>query len=48
MRRHAAQYDLQPIRVSQLASNLKSIDVTLSNDLLKEIDALHDESPNPG
>jgi len=31
----------------QLANNLQSIDVTLSKELLKEINSLHDESPNP-
>jgi len=32
---------------AQLEGNLKSVDVTLSKELLKEIDSLHDESPNP-
>jgi aryl-alcohol dehydrogenase-like predicted oxidoreductase len=31
----------------QLEENLQSLDVTLSKDLLKEIDAIHDEMPNP-
>jgi aryl-alcohol dehydrogenase-like predicted oxidoreductase len=33
--------------VAQLESNLKSLDVTLSKELMKEIDSLHDGSPNP-
>lgn len=32
---------------SQLADNLKSLDVTLSRELLQEIDAIHDANPNP-
>jgi len=32
---------------AQLESNLRSLEVTLSKDVLKEIDALHDETPNP-
>jgi aryl-alcohol dehydrogenase-like predicted oxidoreductase len=32
---------------AQLESNLKSLDVTLSKELLKEIDAIHDDAPNP-
>jgi aryl-alcohol dehydrogenase-like predicted oxidoreductase len=32
---------------SQLEANLKSIDVTLSKELMKEIDLIHDEAPNP-
>jgi aryl-alcohol dehydrogenase-like predicted oxidoreductase len=31
----------------QLADNLKSLDVTLSKELIKAIDAVHDEHPNP-
>ena len=31
----------------QLESNLKSLDVTLSKELMKEIDSLHDDLPNP-
>jgi aryl-alcohol dehydrogenase-like predicted oxidoreductase len=33
--------------VAQLESNLKSLDVTLSKELMKEIDSIHDGSPNP-
>jgi aryl-alcohol dehydrogenase-like predicted oxidoreductase len=33
--------------VAQLESNLKSLDVTLSKELLKEIDSIHDDLPNP-
>jgi aryl-alcohol dehydrogenase-like predicted oxidoreductase len=33
--------------VAQLEHNLKSLDVTLSKELMKEIDSLHDDSPNP-
>jgi len=32
---------------SQLEANLKSIDVTLPKELMKEIDLIHDDSPNP-
>ena len=32
---------------AQLESNLKSFDVTLSKELMKEIDSLHDDLPNP-
>jgi aryl-alcohol dehydrogenase-like predicted oxidoreductase len=32
---------------AQLESNLKSLDVTLSKELMKEIDSIHDGSPNP-
>jgi aryl-alcohol dehydrogenase-like predicted oxidoreductase len=32
---------------AQLESNLGSLNVTLSKDVIKEIDALHDASPNP-
>lgn len=32
---------------TQLAANLQSLEVTLSKELLKEIDALHDATPNP-
>jgi aryl-alcohol dehydrogenase-like predicted oxidoreductase len=32
---------------TQLESNLKSLDVTLSKELMKEIDSIHDDSPNP-
>ena len=31
----------------QLAHNLKGLDVTLSKELMKEIDAIHDAHPNP-
>jgi aryl-alcohol dehydrogenase-like predicted oxidoreductase len=31
----------------QLRENLSSLELTLSKDLMKEIDALHDETPNP-
>lgn len=31
----------------QLRNNLKSLDVTLSKDLVKAIDAIHDDHPNP-
>jgi len=31
----------------QLERNLKSLDVTLSRDLMKEIDSLHEATPNP-
>ena len=34
-------------RASQLEANLKSIDVTLPKDLIKAIDAIHDDQPNP-
>jgi len=30
-----------------LQGNLKSLEVTLSKELLKEIDSIHDASPNP-
>jgi aryl-alcohol dehydrogenase-like predicted oxidoreductase len=33
--------------VAQLQSNLESLDVTLSKELLKEIDSIQDDSPNP-
>lgn len=33
--------------VSQLQKNLQSLDVSLSRELLKEIDAIHDAQPNP-
>lgn len=33
--------------VAQLQSNLESLDVTLSKELLKEIDSIHDDVPNP-
>jgi aryl-alcohol dehydrogenase-like predicted oxidoreductase len=33
--------------VAQLESNLKSLEVTLSKELMKEIDSIHDDSPNP-
>jgi aryl-alcohol dehydrogenase-like predicted oxidoreductase len=33
--------------VTQLQSNLKSLEVSLSKELLKEIDSIHDASPNP-
>jgi len=33
--------------VEQLQGNLKSLEVTLSKELLKEIDSIHDASPNP-
>ena len=32
---------------AQLESNLKSLDVTLSKELMKEIDSIHDDLPNP-
>jgi aryl-alcohol dehydrogenase-like predicted oxidoreductase len=32
---------------SQLEENLKSLDITLARDILKEIDAVHDAQPNP-
>ena len=32
---------------AQLAGNLRSLEVTLPKELMKEIDTLHDESPNP-
>jgi aryl-alcohol dehydrogenase-like predicted oxidoreductase len=32
---------------TQLKSNLKSLDVTLPKELMKEIDSIHDDSPNP-
>lgn len=32
---------------TQLASNLKGLNLTLSKELLKEIDAIHDSLPNP-
>lgn len=32
---------------AQLESNLRSLDVTLSKELMKEIDSIHDDSPNP-
>ena len=32
---------------AQLESNLKSLDVTLSKELMREIDSIHDGSPNP-
>lgn len=35
-------------RVQQLEQNLESLDVTLSRDIVKEIDAVHDSDPNPG
>jgi aryl-alcohol dehydrogenase-like predicted oxidoreductase len=31
----------------QLADNLKSLDLTLSKEIIKEIDAIHDAHPNP-
>jgi aryl-alcohol dehydrogenase-like predicted oxidoreductase len=34
-------------RVLQLQQNLQSLEVTLSRDLVKEIDAIHDAHPNP-
>jgi aryl-alcohol dehydrogenase-like predicted oxidoreductase len=34
-------------RVAQLEGNLKSLDVTLPKELVKAIDAIHDELPNP-
>jgi len=34
-------------RSSQLQSNLRSVDVTLAKDLIKAIDAIHDDQPNP-
>jgi aryl-alcohol dehydrogenase-like predicted oxidoreductase len=34
-------------RVSQLQANLKSLEVTLTRELVKAIDAIHDDSPNP-
>jgi aryl-alcohol dehydrogenase-like predicted oxidoreductase len=33
--------------VAQLESNLESLDVTLSKELLKEIDSIHEDLPNP-
>jgi aryl-alcohol dehydrogenase-like predicted oxidoreductase len=33
--------------VAQLEDNLRSLDVSLARELLKEIDALHEQSPNP-
>jgi aryl-alcohol dehydrogenase-like predicted oxidoreductase len=33
--------------VLQLESNLKSLEVTLPKELLKEIDLIHDDAPNP-
>jgi aryl-alcohol dehydrogenase-like predicted oxidoreductase len=33
--------------VAQLQSNLKSLDVALPRDLIKKIDAIHDDNPNP-
>jgi len=33
--------------VAQLESNLESLDVTLSKELMKEIDSIHDDVPNP-
>jgi aryl-alcohol dehydrogenase-like predicted oxidoreductase len=33
--------------VAQLQSNLESLDVMLSKELLKEIDSIHDDLPNP-
>jgi len=32
---------------AQLESNLRSLHVTLSKDVLKEIDSIHDDLPNP-
>lgn len=32
---------------SQLEANLKSLEVTLSKELMKEIDSIHDDMPNP-
>jgi aryl-alcohol dehydrogenase-like predicted oxidoreductase len=34
-------------RVSQLEANLRSLEVTLSKELIKAIDAIHDDLPNP-
>jgi aryl-alcohol dehydrogenase-like predicted oxidoreductase len=34
-------------RASQLQANLKSLEVTLSKELIKAIDAIHDDLPNP-
>ena len=34
-------------RVSQLQLNFQSLDVTLSRELIKEIDVIHDAQPNP-
>lgn len=34
-------------RASQLVKNLQSLDVSLSKELVKEIDAIHDAHPNP-
>jgi aryl-alcohol dehydrogenase-like predicted oxidoreductase len=34
-------------RISQLQHNLQSLDTTLSRELLKELDAIHDAHPNP-
>jgi aryl-alcohol dehydrogenase-like predicted oxidoreductase len=33
--------------VEQLEGNLRSVDLSLSKDVIKEIDAIHDASPNP-
>jgi aryl-alcohol dehydrogenase-like predicted oxidoreductase len=33
--------------VGQLGNNLKSLDLTLPKEIIKEIDAIHDEHPNP-
>ena len=33
--------------VAQLEGNLRSLDVSLAKELLKEIDALHEQVPNP-
>jgi aryl-alcohol dehydrogenase-like predicted oxidoreductase len=33
--------------VDQLRYNLKSLDLTLSKEIIKEIDAIHDDHPNP-
>jgi aryl-alcohol dehydrogenase-like predicted oxidoreductase len=32
---------------AQLENNLRSLEVTLSKELMKEIDSIHDDSPNP-
>lgn len=34
-------------RASQLETNLRNVDLTLSKELIKAIDAIHDDQPNP-
>jgi len=31
----------------QLENNLRSVNLSLSKDLMRELDSLHDEMPNP-